>query len=1079
MALIDKYNKTSFHQMELEKELKVQNTSEMRVRYDVYTHFHSFVNDFLSQLNKKSLDGLLDPKFIDELDKRAPDLFSNLYKADEVVREKPKNEVDVDAAGAYSVYNWELFFHVPFTIAVHLSKSQRFEDAQNWFHYIFDPTNNDKTVAPPTRFWNFKAFREKTDVQLIDDILTALSGEGDDALKAQVEASIAGWRENPFQPHAIARTRFVAYQFSVIMKYLDNLIAWGDSLFRQDSIETINEATQLYVLAANILGDKPQEVPRRSKPKPKTFGELRGKTDAFSNALVELENQFPFNANQPLASDSATEQIDTLFGIGKTLYFCIPENDKLLGYWDTVADRLFKIRHCMNIQGIVRQLPLFQPPIDPGMLVKAAAAGIDLSSVISGLNQPVSPVRSSLILQKALELAGEVRSLGNSLLSALEKQNGETLALLRQKHEISMMELNQDVRLLQWKEAESNTDALLKSRESAFQRYSYYQMLLGRKPEDFSNWETIALQRQNLLEGTTIEERESAFNSIYREMVGNYSSNIEMEDFPASGRVGEGRLHLNTNEDAELNSHLPRARDSRLAASVADTLAAVLTFIPEFNLNLHYWGIGTQADIAGGTKLADASKIASSIARTVAGWEQDQAGMASKTASYERRAEDWSQQSNQAAKELEHIGKQIISSLIREQITKKEYENQARQLEHSRETDDFMKGKFTNEDLYKWMQGELSRIHYDCYKFAFDTAKKAEQTMKWELMRPETDERTFVKFNYWDGGRKGLLAGDSLYLDLKRMELAYLENNKREYELTKHISIRQVAPLSLLELKATGVCTIELPEWLYDLDCPGHYMRRIKSVGLSIPAIAGPYTSVNCTLSIQKSSIRKSSLLQDNEYARQEEDNRFADYFTTLQAIVTSSAQNDSGLFEVNLRDERFLPFENAGAISTWGLQLPSELRQFDYNTIADVILHIRYTAREGGALLGEGATSYIKDELLAEAGTLTQLFSLKHDFPNDWHQAVTSVNDFTTSISRDYFPYIAQTGDLTLSEDSPFHLFFLDKEKQELQPVAGANVTVGDDALNDEGRNLTLTISGLDTDEDTYFLLVNYAVEF
>lgn len=1071
-------NQINYHQLETFLEIQSKDLNEMRVRYDVHTHFHPFVNDFLSHLNKKSLDGLLDPKFVEDLDSRAPDLFTDLYQADNVVRDKPRNEVDVDTAGAYAVYNWELFFHVPFSIAVHLSKNQRFEEAQKWFHYIFDPTNNDKTVAPPSRFWNFKAFREKTDVQMIDDILTALSGEGDDGLKAQVEASIAGWRENPFQPHAVARTRFVAYPFSVIMKYLDNLIAWGDSLFRQDSIETINEATQLYVLAANILGDKPQEVPRRTKPKPKTFRDLRGQTDAFSNALVELENQFPFNASQPLASESASEQIDTLFGIGKTLYFCIPENDKLLGYWDTVADRLFKIRHCMNIQGIVRQLPLFQPPIDPGMLVKAAAAGIDLSSVISGLNQPVSPVRSSLILQKALELAGEVRSLGSSLLSALEKQDGESMALLRQKFEIQMMEINLDVRLLQWKEAESNTDALLKSRESAFLRYSYYQRQLGKSEENYVKRESIEIQRQNLLEGETIEDRESAFTSIYNEMISSYSSPVELEEYPSSGRSNEGKLHLNTNEDAELNSHLPRARDSRLAASIADTLAAVLTFIPEFNVNLHYWGLGTQADIAGGTKLSDASKIAGSIARTIAGWEQDQAGMASKTASYERRAENWTQQSNLAAKELEHIGKQVISSLIREQITKKEYENQARQLEHSKEVDAFMKNKFTNEELYKWMQGELSRIYYDCYKFAYDTAKKAEQTMKWELMRPETDERTFIKFNYWDGGRKGLLSGESLYLDLKRMEMAYLENNKREYELTRHVSIRQLNPLALLELKATGACTVEIPEWLYDLDCPGHYMRRIKSIGLSIPAIAGPYTSVNCTLSLQKSSIRKSSLLQDDEYARQEEDSRFADYFTTLQSIVTSSAQNDSGMFDVNLRDERFLPFENAGAISTWRLELPSELRQFDYNTITDVIFHIRYTAREGGALLGDGATAYIKDGLLAEGGNFVQLFSLKHDFPNDWHQAHTSDSDFTTNISRDYFPYIAQTGDLELAEDTPFQLYFLDKEKHELEPVAGANITVDDNSLNDEGRHLALTISGLNTDKDTYFLLVNYSVE-
>ena len=41
------------------------------------------------------------------------------------------------------------------------------------------------------------------------------------------------------------------------MKYLDNLIAWGDSLFTQMTIETVNEATLCYVLAANLLGPAP------------------------------------------------------------------------------------------------------------------------------------------------------------------------------------------------------------------------------------------------------------------------------------------------------------------------------------------------------------------------------------------------------------------------------------------------------------------------------------------------------------------------------------------------------------------------------------------------------------------------------------------------------------------------------------------------------------------------------------------------------------------------------------------------------------------------------------------------------
>jgi Tc toxin complex TcA C-terminal TcB-binding domain len=81
-----------------------------------------------------------------------------------------------------------------------------------------------------------------------------------------------------------------------------------------------------------------------------------------------------------------------------------------------------------------------------------------------------------------------------------------------------------------------------------------------------------------------------------------------------------------------------------------------------------------------------------------------------------------------------------------------------------------------------------------------------------------------------------LLAGEKLHHDLKRMEMAYLEQNKREYELTKHVSLLLHDPMALLKLKETGECLVELPEILFDLDYPGHYMRRIKSVSLKFRA---------------------------------------------------------------------------------------------------------------------------------------------------------------------------------------------------------------------------------------------------
>ena len=56
-------------------------------------------------------------------------------------------------------------------------------------------------------------------------------------------------------------------------------------------------------------------------------------------------------------------------------------------------------------------------------------------------------------------------------------------------------------------------------------------------------------------------------------------------------------------------------------------------------------------------------------------------------------------------------------------------------------------------------------------------------------------------------------------------------------------------------------------------------------------------------------------------------------------------------MFELNFKDERYLPFEGAGVISKWRLELPT-VKQFDYNTISDVVLHVKYIASEGGEQL-------------------------------------------------------------------------------------------------------------------------------
>ena len=160
--------------------------------------------------------------------------------------------------------------------------------------------------------------------------------------------------------------------------------------------------------------------------------------------------------------------------IGSTLFFCIPPNEKLLGYWDTVADRLFKIRNCMNIEGVVRSLDLFAPPIDPALLVRAAAAGLDLGSVLNDLNAPRPHYRFSVMVGKALELCNDVKALGGALLQALEKRDAEELSLLRQTHEQNLLETVKLVRERQVEEAQETLAGLKKNLESAQARQQFY-----------------------------------------------------------------------------------------------------------------------------------------------------------------------------------------------------------------------------------------------------------------------------------------------------------------------------------------------------------------------------------------------------------------------------------------------------------------------------------------------------------------------------------------------------------------------------------------------------------------------------
>lgn len=932
----------------------------VRRQWNFKIFYHPFVCDFLKLVNNP-LQGIAGLMQRETQFRNTGFSFKQTYQPTPWVIDPPaetfypKEDVDFSPDGAYSSYNWELFFHAPLLIANALSRNQRFAEAREWYHFIFNPIGVESGLqggSTTSKYWITKPFYETTGQQYVQQrIDNILSGN------ANLEDQVRDWRTNPFEPHRIANYRTVAYQKTVVMKYLDNLIAWGDFLFGQDSMESINEATQLYVLADEILGERPRKIPPQAKPPLQSFNELENEFDALSNALVQVENLVP-----QLSGSGGTGNAAPL----PMLYFCIPNNDKMLGYWDTIADRLYKIRHCMNIEGVVRQLALFEPPIDPAALVKAVAGGVDIGSALADLNASLPLYRFQTLLQKANEVCGDVKALGGALISALEKKDAEALSLLRQGQEMRVLQAATAVREKQIEEAKENLTGVKKSKAVAETRRNYY-----RDIEQLSSKE---------------------------------------------------KLHLDKMTESQKKQQI--AQGIKIGASIISLLPAI---------DLGASGFGGTPLIKfklGGLELGQAASLASDVLSFLSQIAANDATMASINAGNERRWADWKLQERLADRELEQFDSQIAAAELRIAVAEKELANHLLQIDNAKAIDEFMRSKYTNEELYQWQVGQVSGVYFQSYKLAYDLAKRAERCFRFEL---GLQDSSYISFGYWDSLKKGLLSGEKLQYDLRRLESAYLEQNRRELELTKHVSLMLNDPLALVQLRETGKCFLRLPEEIFDLDYPGHYFRRIKSVSLTLPCVTGPYTTIACTLRLLKNSLRINTANGDNGYPRNTDDQgspaddtRFIENNIPVKAIAASSGQNDSGVFELNFRDERYLPFEGAGAISEWSLELfndlPSNnpdpgapdfgkpLRQFDYGTISDAIVHIKYMAREDAGPFKNGVVTHLRDYYSQDDTTPSlRLFNLRQEFPSQWSRFLNPTlpangNVFELKMSADLF---------------------------------------------------------------------------
>ena len=906
-----------------------------RLKYKFNLFYHPYTSQFITILNQKGMDGLLtnrmqtldgDISFNNEgkMVTRQTS-FKNRYRPDtaNVSADYPEETVDFSPNGAYGIYNWELFFHIPLTIACRLSANQNYEEAMKWFHYIFNPVEYTEGQTPQC-YWITEPFVQNalkgengTTAGRIETILKNITKNSD---------MLAAWKNNPFKPHIIAQFRTEVYQKQVVKKYIENLINWADDLFRQDTWETINEAVMLYLMAKEILGYRPEMVKddSRTAMDALSFKDLSGNLDIFGNsvqkvnivaeAMLTMENMADIQGFRGNESSVKTSEIPTL----DMFYFNVPSNDALVGYWNTVEDRLFKIRNSMNIDGVVRTLALNAPEIDPAALVKATASGLSIGDLNMNAVETRPKYRFKPTLQKAIEICGEARAMGDKLLAAIEKEDAAKLTELRSQLEVKALE------------------AATKNKKLEI--------------------ESIKLSIKNL-----------EISRDRAEIVLDHYENIE---------------HLSAKE-AKLLQMASSQMESLRTVTVLNQTSSVTAMIPSIVAGLQgvFSSPVAHGELFSGKMLAESLNFQASIISNKNQIEQQKSGIISTKSSYERRSDEWYFQAKTARKDLESLEKQIEGQEIRLAMAEQDLENHTAQIENSKAVYNLIKEQFSNKALYEWLKKDTAALYKKLYELAYSYAQKARVCYEFELGENAPAMVPEIKPDNWSQQYKGLMAGERLLTQLRDLEQSYLDNDKRCFELTKRISLSELMDVDAKEsafarLLRDGVCEVDIPEWIYDLDYPTHGNRRIKNVSITIPCVVGPNTNVNCTLTLKRHMKRGKNdtglllLGKVSDLPASE-----------MPSIATSSAVNDSGVFELNFNGDKLMPFEGYGAVSRWNVSLPVETNHFDRSTISDVILNVTYYAQAYGAHP-------------LNSVPFVRVVSARHEFPEQWHRCALQGGD-------------------------------------------------------------------------------------
>ncbi|SDZ68375.1 neuraminidase-like domain-containing protein [Pseudomonas sp. NFIX28] len=747
----------------------------------------------------------------------------------------------MDFNGANALYFWELFYYSPMLVAQRLLLEQRFDDAQRWLQYVWNPSGYVVGGRQQSYQWNVRPLEEDL-----------------------------GWNAESLDstdPDAVAQYDPMHYKVATFMRWLDLLLARGDRAYRQLERDTLSEAKMWYLQALHLLGEQPY-LPRTAQWSEPPLALAADKTTQRAH-LQALEALSAGGQPMPLTANSLTA------------LFLPQANDVLLGYWRTLEQRLYNLRNNLSIDGRPLALPLYATPANPKELLGAAVASS------SGGGRVFPPAEPSLLrflqmLENAKSTVSQLMQFGSSLQGIIERQDAEALGVLLQNQAKALVRISLDAQDTTLAELDEDIDALQQAHQGAQQRRDHYS----------------ALYEENV-------------NSGEKKL-------MDLRMASASIVTGATTLHMS---------------------------AAAVEMIP----NIYGFAVGGQRFGA----LMNASAIAMQLSASGMMIEADKL---SQSELYRRRREEWDIQQKNAQADLEQINVQLRAMALRKEAANLQKNYLTLQQEQTEAQLAFLKGKFSNEALYSWMRGRLSAIYYQFYDLAVSRCLTAEQAYQWETRSVER----FIKPE-WNNTYGGLLCGEALMLNLVQMEAAYLIQDARALQVVRTVSLSgfyaglpddkhfDFAEKVVAFIEAGGgragsdanglslengqlSATVTLRDLRIADDYPTSMQlgsqRRIKQISVTLPALIGPYQDIQAMLSYGGSLVLPRG----------------------CEALAVSRGFDDSGQFELNFNDGRFLPFEGIPVDDggTLTLRFPNTLGKQEglLRTLSDIVLHIRYTIR-------------------------------------------------------------------------------------------------------------------------------------